>query len=367
MRRYFCFALAAVAGLATAAAAAEGAPSETPPSLEYRPPRVVVPEPKAPHPLAPMAVFREIIGSLGMLTGSFDRPTDVARDESGVFYVLDAGNNRIQKFDRFGNFEDSCGRSGISDGEFDRPASIALGPAPGASDELLTHLYVVDTGNHRIQYCDTARMFDNKRGTCECQSWGSRCSSSPSDLARACFNSPRDIAFTPNNATLVLDSGNERVQFFDLASLRLLQIWSSSTGVNGGVFTDLVSLAFSEERTGYIYLLGAKCVVQQFKLSGMTVGDWSGMLVNSWPAIPPESGLCVPARIETDRKYNYVYVLDSGNSQLSCYNPDGLYRWTLVGAQAPFAKPLGFAVDSRGEEFLVSDTGNNFVQKFTLR
>ena len=100
MRRYFCFALAAVAGLATAATAAEGAPSETPPSLEYRPPRVVVPEPKAPHPLAPMAVFREAIGGFGIAEGAFDGPVDVAVDTVGNVFALDAGNSRIQHHER---------------------------------------------------------------------------------------------------------------------------------------------------------------------------------------------------------------------------------------------------------------------------
>ena len=77
--------------------------------------------------------------------------------------------------------------------------------------------------------------------------------------------------------------------------------------------------------------------------------------------------MCVPARMEIDSRFNYVYVLDSGNSTLSCYNPVGLYRWTLGGAQVLFSKPLGFAVNRDGEEVLVADTENNIVQKFTLR
>ena len=77
--------------------------------------------------------------------------------------------------------------------------------------------------------------------------------------------------------------------------------------------------------------------------------------------------MCVPSRMEIDSRFNYVYVLDSGNSKLSCYNPVGLYRWTLSGARATFSKPLGFAVSHEGDEVLVADTENNIVQKFTLR
>lgn len=369
MRGFGLLALAAVAGIATAAAAADGGPAGTPPSLEYRPPRQVIPEPKAPHPLPPKTLFREIIGSFGMLTGSFDRPGDVARVErsegalqEGDFYVLDVGNNRIQRFDRFGTFKETCGRRGINDGEFDSPTAIAIGTFDGNSS-----IYVVDAGNHRIQICDPAEMFTSSPN-CDCVSRGSLGSAEPRSLDRASFKSPRDIAFdecSPTPNIYVLDSGNERVLIFDSAG-KYVNRWDRSTGVTGGVFTGLASIAWSDERFGFIYTLGAGCVVQQFKPDGCS-GRIGGTLINSWPAIPAESGLCVPARIEVDREYNYVYVLDAGNSHLACYNPDGLYRWTLRGAQSPFAKPLGFAVDSRGEEFLVADTESNIVQKFTLR
>jgi len=38
------------------------------------------------------------------LPGYFINPVDVAVDDSGYVYVADAGNSRIQKFDRYGNF-----------------------------------------------------------------------------------------------------------------------------------------------------------------------------------------------------------------------------------------------------------------------
>jgi len=328
--------LAAAAGLANAADAQEGRSSNPPPSLEYRPQRPVILEPKAPHPLPPLTIFREAIGGFGMLTGSFNGPVDVARDASGNFYVLDAGNNRVQMFDNRSYFRLSWGTNGYRDGEFNHPTAIAVSP--------LGFVYVVDTGNHRIQQF-------NLEGV-HIKSWGSR------GRADGDFKSPLDIAFDQSGNIYVLDSGNERVQIFD-SDFRFKNKWERSFGVTGGIFTDLKSIAWSDERLGYIYLLGAGCLVQQFKLSGT--------LVNSWPAIAPESALCVPARIEVDEKNNYVYVLDTGNSLLILFNPDGLYRAALRGAELPFSRPLGFAVDSSGGEYLVADTENNIVQKFTLR
>ena len=368
MRRFGlgCLVFAAVVGMAIAAVAADRGSSGPPPSLEYRPPRQVIPEPKAPHPLPPKTIFAEAIGSFGMLTGSFDGPVDVAREETtGDFYVLDVGNNRIQKFDKFSEFKFSWGQQGIRKGtfgkrdgsEFRYPTAIAMGPYPPLDPSgARSFVYVVDTGNDRIQIFDKEGRFVT--------SWGARGSTDSRDFDHSYFRAPRDITFDNNGFIWVLDSGNERVQIFD-SSFVFQMKWDSAHGVDAGTFANLQSIAWSDERLGYIYLLGAGCVVQQFSLKpGRSL---AGTLVLRWPAIAPESGICVPARLDVDEKNHFVYVLDAGNSLLLCFNPDGLYRWALGGAQVPFSKPLGFAVSRDGEELLVADTENNIVQKFTLR
>ena len=135
--------------------------------------------------------------------------------------------------------------------------------------------------------------------------------------------------------------------------------WGKTFGTRGGIFDDLVSIGWSRDRLGYIYLLGAGCVVQRFQLDG----TW----MNSWPAVAPESGLCVPARIEIDNKNDYVHVLDAGNGLFERFSLDGRFFFALRGAERPFSKPLGLAVSPDRDEVLVADTENNIVQKFTLR
>lgn len=361
MRRFGFLIFAAVVGTATVAFAEDGGSSGSTPSLEYRPQRVVIPEPKAPHPLPPKTVFAEAIGSFGITTGSFDRPVDVVRDRNGDFYVLDAGNSRVQKFSSSGRFWTAWGTSGSRKGQFNRPSAIVVGPFKGLEEAV----YVVDTGNDRIQVfdpkeIDAAAVDRPATGVQPFKVFGSRGS------WKGDFKSPRDLAiamptgFESDWKIYVLDSGNERVQRFEIDGTEEKGI---TFELKGGRYNDMTSIVWSGERFGYLFVLGPGCLVQQFSLGGGA----DGTLTNSFSAIAPESGLCEPARIRMDKQY--LYVLDSGNSLLMCFNPDvgGMYRWALSGAQASFSKPLGVAVNPDGDEFLVADTENNIVQKFTLR
>lgn len=39
-----------------------------------------------------------MFGTMGQAPAQFDRPTDIAVDDEGAVYIVDYGNNRIQKF-----------------------------------------------------------------------------------------------------------------------------------------------------------------------------------------------------------------------------------------------------------------------------
>ena len=73
----------------------------------------------------------------------FYMPSDIAIDKEGNVYVLDSGNHRIQKFDPDGNFLASFGRKGQGPGDFQYPQSIDIDPD--------RKLYVSDSGNQKIQ------------------------------------------------------------------------------------------------------------------------------------------------------------------------------------------------------------------------
>ncbi len=89
--------------------------------------------------------FEKNIGSIDAEDENllFYLPVDVTVDSEGNIYVLDQGNNRVQKFDHSGNYLATFGREGQGPGEFKGPTSLAV--------DQNGNVYVGDEQNKRIQ------------------------------------------------------------------------------------------------------------------------------------------------------------------------------------------------------------------------
>jgi hypothetical protein len=89
--------------------------------------------------------FVQKIGSLESEDENFMffRLTDIGVDNDENLYILDAGNYRIQKFDKNGRFILSFGRKGQGPGEILSAGRLVVG-----NNDLI---YVVDEGNRKIQ------------------------------------------------------------------------------------------------------------------------------------------------------------------------------------------------------------------------
>jgi hypothetical protein len=90
----------------------------------------------------------EFVKNLGELEADDDNilfhlPADIACDAEGNIYVLDAGNQRIQKFNPEGEYLATIGRRGEGPGELQMPLSLDI--------DGRGYLYVPDNGNQRLQ------------------------------------------------------------------------------------------------------------------------------------------------------------------------------------------------------------------------
>jgi DNA-binding beta-propeller fold protein YncE len=86
--------------------------------------------------------FKNKWGSYGTGNGQFISPSGIATDHAGNVYVIDGGNNRVQKFDSNGTFITTWGSYGTGNGQFISPSGIATDHAG--------NVYVIDGGNNRI-------------------------------------------------------------------------------------------------------------------------------------------------------------------------------------------------------------------------
>ncbi|GIX07056.1 MAG: hypothetical protein KatS3mg115_1459 [Candidatus Poribacteria bacterium] len=110
-------------------------------------------------PSAPATPVRELITpegtyALGIQPSGYDRAVQIALDPQGNLFVLDAerpGRQRILKYSPEGERLAVFGRYGSGDGAFDTPEDFTVAPNG--------HVYIADTGNHRIVEFDNDGAF----------------------------------------------------------------------------------------------------------------------------------------------------------------------------------------------------------------
>jgi sugar lactone lactonase YvrE len=155
-------------------------------------------------------------GSGGSGDGQFSGygPYGVAVDNLGNVYAADQGNVRVQKFTSAGAFLTTWGTYGTGDGQFGRTHD-GYGPL-GISVDAAGHVYVVDTGNNRIQKFTSDGIFLTKWGT-----YGT---------GDGQFNRPYAVTCDTSGSVFVADPGNHRIQKFTSDGIFLTKWGTYGTG-----------------------------------------------------------------------------------------------------------------------------------------
>jgi DNA-binding beta-propeller fold protein YncE len=158
-------------------------------------------------------------GVAGTNTGEFNGPYDVAVSPDGqTISVSDSGNNRIQQFSATnGAFVASFGSQGSAVGQFNTPKGLTY--------DALGTLYIVDSGNNRLVLVEGSTVMDVT-------------GSGGSDLGQ--FSGAKNVSIS-KRGVYVADTGNGRIQKFDLPAQGLFEITAGNMGY--ALSTDLSSPA----------------------------------------------------------------------------------------------------------------------------
>ncbi|HEX2173290.1 MAG TPA: flippase activity-associated protein Agl23 [Dehalococcoidia bacterium] len=318
-------------------------------------PVVAAPRPPAPSPaqdvgaptINPPSVIA-IGGQRSHAPGQFNDPKGVAVDAAGNLYVLDTGNQRIQMFNPQGQFVTQVGSPSPEGqlgqaaplGTFKEPWGIAVGPDG--------NVYVADTWNHRIQKFDA-----NLNPLTQWGSFGDAQGVLTGNPGQ--FYGPRSIVFDKDGNLYVTDTGNKRIQKFTPDG-QFLGAFGGG-GSEPGKFAEPVGLATDAEGNFYVADTWNKRV-QKFDPSFRPVAQWpvpgwaSTSVINKpYLAVAPNGNL---------------YASDPEAKRIFEYGPDGQIKAVIGGAGGPpLSLPVGVAAAPDGGLWVADATGHK-VEKFDV-
>ena len=289
---------------------------------------------------------RQVIWGEGAALGHFQMPRDIEVGPDGSIYVVDSGNDRIQKFAADGRFVAAWGKESSIDDEagtpqgFFEPWGLAV-----ASDGAI---YVADTWNHRIQKLDSEGNLTSF--------WGLYGQYGPDDpLGQSAFYGPRDAAIGPGGRIYVADTGNKRVQVFEPDGEFAFQ-WGGK-GVLEGYLDEPVGIAIGPDGSVYVADTWNRRV---------QVFDKDGTFLRQWPIAGWDAGLSEEKPYLAVDAQGYVYVTDPGYYRVLVFDSLGHYVLSFgqYGSDASsFTLPMGIAVGEDGSIY-VTDSASNRVLVF---
>lgn len=263
-----------------------------------------------------------------LFNGYFYLPADAAVAKDGTVYVVDAGNHRIQWFDKDGNFQGKFGGLGTGNGTFIFPTSIAI-----SSNEVL---FIADTNNNRIQKISRNGTFLGTFGSGQ-------------------LNSPYDLALSNSGKVYVADTKNNRIQVFTQDGNPILS-WGS-LGAGNSQFGSPTGIAVAND--GSIYVGDTdNNRVQQFTAEGSFIRSFGHKGAGN-------GEFNAPSRI-TVAADNSIFVVDADNNRIQRFSAQGEYIQTLGStgiSEGYFISPSGSAIGPDNSIYVV-DTINNRIQKF---
>lgn len=265
----------------------------------------------------------EVWAFSGESEGYFSYPEATAVGKDGSIYVLDTGNNRVQRFKADGTFLGAVNKAGNV--SFDEPSGIAVG-----SDGSV---YVTDTGNHRIVKLET--------GLKNPVVWGS------AGAGDGQFQMPVGIA-VDGETVYVADSGNRRIQKLNA----MTGVYEGKWAVDGLDGRQAWPYGIAVDAEHHIYVTDtATSSIHKYSSQNELLKTWA---FDGFGVVP--MGIAVDT-------IGIVHVVFPFLSNIMMFDQNGIFigDW---GRDFNLSGPVGIATDAQGNLY-VADTRNHRVVQFT--
>jgi uncharacterized protein (TIGR03663 family) len=277
--------------------------------------------------------------------GQFDQPRGIAVSPTdGSVYVVDMGNDRIERFDENGEFVgiwggETGGTLSFAESDAGGPTGIATGP-----DGLI---YVADTWNHRVVVIDQSGRQIREIGG----GFGNTNDAPDATPEQGKFFGPRGVAVF-NDEVYVVDTGNERVQVFGLDGTFHRAFGGNGTGP--GQFIEPVGIAIDEN--GLVYVADTNNArISVFSVDGSPQAQWH---VDAWTnqqffqpylTIGPDGN---------------IYATSSATGSVEVFSPTGQHLLSIdqVGSEK-LEQPFGITTGLDGS-VLITDGGKSAVFRY---
>ena len=265
--------------------------------------------------------------------GQLSKPRGLATDKDGNIYVSDTGNSRIEKFAPDGSFLMVFGKAGNEEGEIKEPNGIVVDDNGS--------VYVADALNNKLVRYHPDGSFDKE--------WKG---------ADTGFYGPRDIAMGPNKQIYVVDQGRLRIARFDPVSESYTLTWGRR-GAEEGEFSEATGIAVSAK---FVF-------VTDTGNERIQVFDLDGKFIRQWP-VPEWKGFSFryPDAV-FDERSGRLYVTSSGTNEVLAFDLEGTPQTGIKPSpDKALDNPSALAVTTvnKKTQLLVLNTNGSRVSAFEL-
>ena len=298
--------------------------------------------------LLAQSTFTHLAGSTGgagsedgtSSSARFRRPSAVAADAAGNFYVIETLNHTVRKISAAGDVTTVAGLAGVTGSSNGTGSAARFNWPEGIAVDAAGVIYVADTLNHTIRKITTDRQVSTLAGS------AGLTGSTNGTGSAARFDTPTALAIGPDGNIYVADLWNG---IRKVTPAGVVTTFTTAVSKPAGLAFDTGGDLYVAERTGTSTIKRVTAAAAVSTVPGTTVAaEYAGVAVAN-------GTIFVTLDDEIDLVNNGLFT-HAGTSQKG--SADG------TGTNARLWAPAQMTVDNAGS-LIVADTRNNTIRRCT--